>query len=67
MKNLVKVERAKHNIMQGELAIEMGVNRQTINSIETKKDYDPALKPGVRMARFFKMPAKELFIWEDLD
>ena len=34
MKNFIKVERAKQNITQGELAEKVKVSRQTINSIE---------------------------------
>lgn len=36
MKNNIKVERARHNLTQAELAEKVGVSRQTINSIETK-------------------------------
>ena len=34
MKNTLKVERAILNLTQGDLADEIGVSRQTINSIE---------------------------------
>ena len=37
MKNYLKVERAKLNITQAELAEKVGVSRQTINSIEIGK------------------------------
>ena len=37
MKNFIKVERAKINITQQELAAAVQVSRQTINSIETQK------------------------------
>jgi len=39
MKNYIKIERARHNLTQGDLAEKVGVSRQTINSIETKKIY----------------------------
>ena len=64
MNNLIKVERARRNMTQNDLALEMGVNRQTINSIETKK-YIPSLLLGFRIAHFFKMPADDLFELEE--
>jgi putative transcriptional regulator len=41
MKTTVKVERAKINITQDDLAKAVGVSRQTINSIETNR-YAPS-------------------------
>jgi len=35
LKNRLKVERTEKNISQGQLAIMVGVSRQTISSIET--------------------------------
>ena len=37
MKNLVKVERARHNLTQAGLAKELKVSRQTIHAIEKNK------------------------------
>ena len=46
MKNLIKVERARHNMTQQELAEKIGVSRQTINSIESFIQTDAAVNPG---------------------
>ncbi|MFN5879767.1 MAG: helix-turn-helix transcriptional regulator, partial [Flavobacteriales bacterium] len=37
MKNTIKVERAKMDMTQQELAERVGVSRQTINSIEAER------------------------------
>ena len=66
MKNLVKVERARKNITQAELATEMKCNRQTINSIETKK-YIPNVMLVLKMAKYFNMPVEELFTLDEGD
>lgn len=41
MTNSIKVERARKNITQGQLAEMVGVSRQTINAIELGK-YNPS-------------------------
>lgn len=66
MKNNIKVERARHNLTQAELAEKVGVSRQTINSIETKK-YDPSAVLALKIASFFQIPFEELFQLEDDD
>ena len=52
MKNALKVERARHDMTQADLAEKVRVSRQTINSIEIGK-YVPstllALKIAVRL------------------
>ena len=52
MKNFIKVERAKINITQQELAAAVQVSRQTINSIETQK-YVPSTILSLKIAFFF--------------
>ena len=66
MKNTIKVERAKLNITQEELAKEVKVSRQTINSIETNK-YVPSTVLSLKIARFFKCTVDELFKLEEED
>jgi len=66
MKNSIKVERARHNLTQGDLAEKVGVSRQTINSIETKK-YVPSAVLALKIARIFQVPFEELFELEDND
>ncbi len=60
MKNFIKVERAKLNITQQELANAVQVSRQTINSIETQK-YVPSTILSLKIALFFKVTVEQLF------
>ena len=60
MKNFIKVERAKLNITQQELANAIQVSRQTINSIETQK-YVPSTILSLKIALFFKVTVEQLF------
>lgn len=66
MKNLIKVERAKLNITQQELADEIGVSRQTINSIEAER-YVPSTLLALKISVFFKTTVNEIFILEEKD
>jgi putative transcriptional regulator len=66
MKNLIKVERAKKDITQAELAEELKVSRQTINSVELGK-FIPSTILSLKIAGFFKVKFEELFILEDED
>ncbi|NRA93491.1 MAG: helix-turn-helix transcriptional regulator [Psychroserpens sp.] len=66
MKNLIKVERARHNMTQAELAEKMGVSRQSINAIEKGK-YVPSAVLAIKIARFFKLPVESIFIIEAND
>jgi len=60
MKNSIKIERARHNFTQGDLAEKVGVSRQTINSIETKK-YIPSTVLALKIAKVFEMKVDDLF------
>jgi len=60
MKNTIKIERARHNFTQGDLAEKIGVSRQTINSIETKK-YIPSTVLALKIAKVFEMKVDDLF------
>ena len=66
MKNTIKVERAKQNITQAELADKVGVSRQTINSIEIGK-YVPSTLLSLKIAYVFKSSVDEIFSLEDKD
>lgn len=63
MKNTIRVERAKIEISQQELAEKVEVSRQTIHSIERGKK-TPSVELAIRMARYFKIPVEELFVIE---
>lgn len=60
MKNLVKVERARHNLTQADLAKKLSVSRQTIHAIETGK-FNPSVFLALKMARFFNVTVEYLF------
>ena len=60
MTNFIKVERAKINITQQQLAAAVQVSRQTINSIETQK-YVPSTILSLKIAFFFKVTVEQLF------
>ncbi|MBC5775999.1 helix-turn-helix transcriptional regulator [Pontibacter sp. KCTC 32443] len=66
MKNNIKVERAKKNITQEQLAESLGVSRQTINAIEKNK-YLPSTLLSLKMSALFGVTVNELFILEDED
>lgn len=52
--------RTTAGLSQADLGDEMGVSRQTINSIETGK-YLPSLPLAIALARFFELPVEQLF------
>ena len=64
MKNRLKALRTKKGISQNDLAVELFVSRQTINSIENGK-FDPSLTLAIKMTRYFELPLDEIFIYED--
>ena len=66
MKNSLKVERAIKNITQEELAREIGVTRQAINSIELGK-YVPSTVLALKLSEFFGKPVNELVSLEEGD
>jgi putative transcriptional regulator len=64
MKNLIKVERARHDLTQGALAEKLGVSRQTIHAIEKNK-FNPSVTLAIKMARFFNVTVEYLFDLEE--
>ena len=64
MKNLIKVERARHRLTQGDLAKKVGVSRQTIYAIENNK-FNPSVTLAIKMARYFKVTVEYLFDIEE--
>jgi putative transcriptional regulator len=60
MRNLVRELRTRHGLSQGQLASEMGVSRQTINSIEQER-YTPSLALALALARFFGTTVEAMF------
>lgn len=66
MKNRIKVERAIKNITQEELAVLIGVSRQTINAIESNK-YIPSTLLALKIAYVFQRPVEDIFMLEEKD
>jgi putative transcriptional regulator len=66
MKNNIRVERAIKNITQAELAEQVGVSRQTINTIESNK-YIPSTLLAMKIARVFEKAVEEIFSLDDSD
>lgn len=66
MKNSIKVERAKQNLTQADLASLAMVSRQTINAMELGK-YVPSTVLALRLAHIFKVEVSELFQLEEGD
>jgi putative transcriptional regulator len=66
MKNSIKVERAKKNITQAELARLAKVSRQTINAMELGK-YVPSTVLALRLAQIFDTEVGNIFSLEESD
>jgi len=66
MKNRLKIERAILNITQEELANNISVSRQTINSIE-KNRYAPSTVLALKLSKLFKKPVNEFFELDERD
>lgn len=66
MTNSIKVERAKRNITQAQLAEKVNVSRQTINSIEIGK-FVPSTLLALKIAKFFDSTVDEIFKLEQKD
>ena len=64
MENNLKNLRKARGISQGDLAHQLNVSRQTINSIENGK-FDPSLTLTIGLTRFFKVSLEEIFILKD--
>ncbi|WP_262906478.1 helix-turn-helix transcriptional regulator [Tenacibaculum finnmarkense] len=66
MKNTIKVERAKKNITQAELAKLAKVSRQTINTLELGK-YVPSTVLALKLAHIFEVEVGVIFALEESD
>jgi putative transcriptional regulator len=60
MRNSMRQLRTDRGLSQGQLASEMGVSRQTINSIEQER-YTPSLPLAIALARFFQTTVEAMF------
>lgn len=66
MKNKIKVERAKKDLTQAELAKRAKVSRQTINAMELGK-YVPSTVLALRLAHIFETEVGQIFELEQSD
>jgi len=66
MTNTVKLERARINLSQQDLAERVQVSRQTIHSIESGK-FMPSYVLAIKIARVLNIPVEELFVVEERD
>ena len=64
IRNRVKALRTDRGWTQGELAAEVGVSRQSINSIERNR-YVPSLSLALTFARIFRCPVEDIFELEN--
>lgn len=60
VENSLPTLRAARGLSQATLGAELGVSRQTINSIEVGK-YDPSLPLAIRIARYFDRAVEDVF------
>lgn len=61
MKNNIRERRKALGLRQEDLAIRLGVTRQTINAVENEK-YNPTLELAMRLALLLQTTVDELFI-----
>lgn len=66
MKNSIRVERARNNMTQQDLADRTGVTRQTIAAIEQGK-FNPSTVLALKMASLFDKSVNDLFELEKPD
>jgi putative transcriptional regulator len=64
MYNRIKELRAKADISQQELALRVGVRRETIVFLEKGK-YNPSLRLAHDVAHYFGLPIEEVFVFDD--
>lgn len=61
MKNNIRLLRKQLGFRQEDVAITLGVTRQTINAIENEK-YNPTLELAMKLAKLLNTTVDELFI-----
>ena len=66
LKTKIRELRQKNKITQEELALAVGVTRQTITSIEGEK-YTASLVLAYKIARYFNMTIEEVFDFSEVE
>lgn len=64
MKNRLEELRKRQGIGQEMLADILQVSRQTISSLENGR-YNPSILLAIKIARYFKLPVEEIFLYEE--
>ena len=64
MKNKIKEIRGANGIKQEELALALGVSRQTIISLENGK-YNPSILLAYKIAKYFNSTIEDIFCFEE--
>lgn len=64
MENRLEEIRKAHGIKQEDLALELGVSRQTISSLE-KGRYNPSILLAFKIARRFDLSIEDVFIYQE--
>ena len=64
MRTRMKELRARHDMTQAELAMRVGVRRETINFLERGR-YNPSLRLAHAVAKALETTIDELFIFDD--
>lgn len=60
MKNILRDLREARDWTQADLAVQLGVSRQTINALEAGR-YDPSLPLAFKIARLFGRRIEDIF------
>ena len=63
MENTLKILRAVKGVTQEQLAVDLGVTRQTIHAVESGK-YNPSIDLAFKLARYFETSIEEIFHYE---
>ncbi|MEO6547753.1 MAG: helix-turn-helix transcriptional regulator [Ferruginibacter sp.] len=66
MKNIIKLERARNNMTQAELAEKVKVARQTIIAIESGR-FVPSTVLSFKIAKVLNCKTDEIFVLEESD
>lgn len=64
MNNRIKDLRKENNVTQEDLALAVGVTRQTIISLENGK-YNASLQLAFKIAKYFGTDIENIFIYEE--
>ena len=64
LKTKIQELRKQNKVTQEELALALGVTRQTIISLENGK-YNASLQLAFKIARFFEQSIEDIFLYEE--